>query len=378
MVFVYAVLGLAILQGILSLIEGFRAARHFRTYRPGLKGRPHVTVFCACKGTDPGFEENVRSILDQDYPARDVVFIVESGLDPAFDALKSLGASTVLVAGEASVRGQKVHNLIYGVEHAGERAGVYVFCDVDARFPRDWVSNLIAPLGDDAVGVSTGYRWYAAESGSLPGLLRSIWNASAVTLLGAHGRNFVWGGSMALRRDVFDRIGVRQAWSHAVSDDYAVTRAARSAGMRIVFVPRCLVPSYGDCSWAELLEFTTRQIVITRVYEPRLWRMALLSQSLFNAAFWGGLFVFWPASLGLYFLAGIKSYVRYNAVRKVLPPGALSKHRWSYILFLPLTAVLYQYNLIRSACTRNIRWRRIRYTLIAPDHTVVRRGAGEN
>ena len=132
------------------------------------------------------------------------------------------------------------------------------------------------------MAVSTGYRWYAAESGSLPALLRSTWNASVVTALGDHGRNFAWGGSMALRREVFDRIGVREAWEGALSDDYAVTRAAQRSGKRIAFVPECLIPSYGDCTWHELLEFTTRQILIARVYDASTWRMALVTQSIFN------------------------------------------------------------------------------------------------
>lgn len=371
----YILSGLAIIQGLISLLEGMRSARHIKTYRPVSEWRPKVVVFCPCKDTDPGFGENVDSILCQDYEPLRVVFVVESTADRAYEALSG---KRVLVAGESSSRGQKVHNLLHAVQHEARDAEVFVFCDVDARFPKDWVSQLIAPLADTEVGATTGYRWYAAESGRLPSLLRSIWNASAVTLLGAHNRNFVWGGSMALRREVFETLDIRTAWDGAVSDDYAVTRSVRKAGKHIVFVPGCLIPSYGDCSWRELLEFTTRQIIITRVYEPALWRMAFTTQTVFNVVFWTGLLVWWPVSVALFLLSGIKSYVRYQAVRKVLPPRALSKHRWSYILLSPATAALYQYNLVRSAFTRNIQWRRIRYSLISPDRTVVQRGAAGN
>src|SRR6185295_1430216 len=225
--------------------------------------RPRVVVFCPCKGIDPELRTNIQSILNQDYPAFRVVFVVESADDPAAAELRNLHAA-VLVAGIATERSQKVHNLIHAVEHAADDAEVFVFCDSDARFPRHWISDLIAPLEEETVAVSTGYRWYTA-SGSTPALFRSIWNASVVTALGSHSRNFAWGGSMALRRDVFERIGVREAWDRAVSDDFAVTLAARAARMRIVFVPTCLIPSHGDCTWIELLEFTTRQVIITRV-----------------------------------------------------------------------------------------------------------------
>jgi ceramide glucosyltransferase len=372
----YVICGIALLQGIISLVQGFGSIHHIRTYRPKTDWRPRVVVFCPCKGVDDDFEQNIASILGQDYPDFRTVFIVEAETDAAVPFLKN-----PLIAGRATGRGQKVHNLIHGVEHAAGDAEVFAFCDSDARFPRNWLTNLIAPLESPEVAVSTGYRWYAAETGSLPSLLRSTWNAAAVTLLGGHSRNFAWGGSMALRREVFGHLGGRQAWDGALSDDYAVTSAARAAGKRIVFVPQCLIPSYGDTTWAELLEFTTRQMLITRVYEPKMWRMALFSQTVFNIAFWGGLLLpapFFLVTPAIYLLAGIKSYMRYNAVSNVVPESGLSKHRWSYILLAPLTALLFEYNLIRSALTRNMTWRQIRYRLISSNRTVVLRGDVES
>ena len=170
-----------------------------------------------------------------------------------------------------------------------------------------------------------------------------------------------------------------RAWDHALSDDWVVTRSARAAGMRVIFVPKCLVPSYGDTTWTELLEFSTRQVIITRVYEPGVWRLAFFGQTVFNIAFWGGLLLpGWGKlfTVGLYALSGIKSYFRYRGVASVLPEGALSKHLASYILWAPLTALLFEYNLIRSALTRNITWRRVHYRLRSPDSTEVRRDAG--
>ena len=380
MTILYVICAIAVIQGVVSLIQGIQSVRHIRTYRPRSNWRPRVVVFCPCRGVDPGFRENIQSILSQEYPNFRAVFIVDSPADPAAKVLAEFHA-TVLVAGAATTRGQKVHNLIHAVEHGAGDAEVLVFCDADAHFSKEWIQRLIAPLEQENAGASSGYRWYAAESGSLPALLRSTWNASVVTALGDHGRNFAWGGSMALRRDVFDRIHVRDAWEGALSDDYAVTHAVLRAGKRIVFVPECLIPSFGDCTWGELLEFTTRQILIARVYDEATWRMALVTQTIFNVAFWGGLLLPWPywmVTPVMYALAGIKSFIRYEAVATVLPEGALSKHRASYILLAPLTALLFEYNLVRSALTRSMTWRQIRYRLISPNRTEVYRGAVES
>jgi ceramide glucosyltransferase len=361
---------LAILQGILSLIDGIRSARHMRTFRPEPREtHERIAIFCPCKGTDPEFEKNIRSILDQDYANYEVTFIVESADDPAYAALRSIGAKNILVAGQAVECGQKVHNLAYATTHSGGAADIYAFCDSDARFPHDWLSKLVSPL--DATNITTGYRWYVATRAHLPTLMRSGWNASSVGVLGSHDRNFAWGGSTAMHRQTFDRLNILGAWRGSVSDDYAITNAAHRAGTNIIFVPECLIPTYGECTWRELFEFTTRQIVITRVYHARLWRMAFIGHAIFNLAFfvlpWSHPFLW----LTVYGLSIAKSWVRYRAVETAIPSEALSKHGWFYILCSPPVALLFLYNMISSALTTDIVWRQIHYKLISPNETRV-------
>jgi cellulose synthase/poly-beta-1,6-N-acetylglucosamine synthase-like glycosyltransferase len=371
---------LAVVQGVIALADGIRAARYMREYRPlGPTHKPRIVVFCPCKGIDPGFEQNIRSILDQDYPDFHPVFVVESTSDPAYSALTRMAAPAVLIAGQATGCGQKVHNLRYAVEHAGANNDVYVFCDSDARFPRHWLHSLTAPLSESESIVATGYRWYVVSHFQLSTLLRSAWNATVVSMLGGHGRNFAWGGSMAMRRETFERIHVLDEWKGSVSDDYSVTGAARKHGAKIVFVPECLIPSYGDCSFGEMLEFTTRQILITRVYHPRLWRIGFFAQTIFCLTFlWllavlpgnPSAAVLWIVIFGL---AGAKSAVRHRAVSEVLRDPSLSRFGWFYILFSPVVALIYEYNMVRSALGRTIEWRQIHYTLISANETRVRR-----
>ena len=360
---------IAILQGILTLLDGLLAARHMRTFRPKQLRHDRITVFCPCKGTDSEFEKNIRSILDQDYPNYDIIFIVESGDDPAFTALRNLGISKILIAGHATDCGQKVHNLAYAVTHSDHAADIYVFCDSDARFSRNWLAKLVAPL--DATNITTGYRWYAAARADLPTLMRSGWNASSVGVLGDHNRNFAWGGSTAIYRETFERLNILRAWHGSVSDDYAITNAAHRAGAKILFVPECLIPTYGECSWRELFEFTTRQVVITRVYHARLWRVGFAGHAIFNAAFFVLPWTHPAAWAVVYALSVAKSWIRYRAVETVLPPPALSKQGWFYILCPPLVALLYLYNVISSAVGTDIVWREIHYKLISPNETRV-------
>jgi hypothetical protein len=201
--------------------------------------------------------------------------------------------------------------------------------------------------------------------------MRSAWNASSVSILGDHDRNFAWGGSTALYRETFLRLKILDAWRGCVSDDYAITRAAQAACIRILFVPECLIPSYGECSIGELLEFSTRQIIITRVYHPRLWRVGFIGHAIFNAAFWLLLFSHPLLWVVIYALSAAKAWVRYSAVKTVLPPSSLSGHGWFYILCAPLVALLYLYNMVVSAAGTEIVWRQIHYKLVSPNETHV-------
>jgi len=360
--------GIAILQGILTLVDGIRAARHIRSFRPRRLSSERVMVFCPCKGTDSEFEKNIQSILSQDYWNFEVQFIVESEDDPACPTLRHL-RQNVLIAGKATDQGQKVHNLTCAVKHVGSSADVYVFCDSDARFPKDWLSKLLAPLNSGKI--ATGYRWYVPQRFHFPTLMRSTWNASSVGILGNHDRNFVWGGSTAIRRETFDRLDILKSWQGSVSDDYSITRTAKRTHTKIIFVPECLIPSYGECSFKELIEFTTRQIIITRVYHRALWRVGFAGHLIFNAAFFLLPFAHPLLWLSIYMLSAAKSRVRYQAVQTVLPPSALSLYSWFYILCSPLVALLYLYNMVVSALSSEIIWRQIHYKLVSPNETHV-------
>ena len=373
---------LAIVQGLISLKDGRQNLKYVLSYcKPGVSERT-VVVFCPVKGVDADLEANIDSLLRQSHSAYRVVFIVDSETDPAFPILSArlgaaVGAGEVRVAGEAENCGQKVHNLIHGVGSAGDESDIFVFCDADARFPSDWLSTLVAPLEDTTVGATTGYRWYVASGPSLPTLVRSAWNTTVVGFLGPHSRNFVWGGSTAIRRVNFESAQVLEHWRGALSDDYVLTTAVRRAGLRIVYVPSCLLASYDRCTWRQLMEFTTRQIRITRVYAPRMWALGLVTYTLFNTTFlwltirmWGEwrLFLLWAL---IYGLSIVRSNLRLQAAESVLKDSSLARHRWFYRLSPPLTALLYEWNFLCTIVGRRLVWKGIRYTLVSASETRV-------
>ena len=394
----YLFAAVVILQGALSLRGGVRYFNFFRREleAPRALYMPFASVFVPCRGMDQGLRLNLLALFRQHYPAYELVFVSDRAEDPALEVarqlVRELEGETVahtrfVVAGRATDSGQKVHNLRAAVAEADPSSEVFVFVDTDARARVDWLRALVAPLADEGVGAVTGYRWFLPASDSLASQLRSVWNASIASALGANVRsNFCWGGSTTVRRETFERLGMLERWRGTVSDDYALTRALQAAHLPIRFVPACLNASVENCTLPELFEFTTRQLKITRVYAPRLWAFVLISNLLFVAVFFGGLaLAVWRAAAGLsfvwplvlvsvIFLLGLwKAFFRLRAVALVLEEhhGRLRRGVWAHLLLWPLTATLFLYNATAAALSRRIVWRGIGYVLKSPTETEI-------
>src|ERR1700730_16734788 len=270
-----------VLQGLHNLWDGLRWLRMAQKRIGSHAGfyAPRVALICPVKGVEPGLEQNLAALTSFDYPDYEIFFSMASGEDPARKILDKLASSSkhrvhIVIAGRPAGCGEKVNNVRAAVQQAKEGYDVFVFADSDGRPGRSWLAHLVAPLADANLGAVTTFRWFFPQGHGFWSALASAWNAPAATYLGEHRKNFCWGGGTAIRRERFEQIGALEFWKGSVSDDFSLTCALRQAGCSIVFAAECLVPAMFDCDAAALLEFTNRQIVITRMYEPRLWRLA--------------------------------------------------------------------------------------------------------
>jgi len=394
----YFLAAVSIWLGLLSLRGGVRFVRYVQseTAREYPTFTPFATVIVPIRGLDQGLHENITAIFSQVYPAYEVIFVSDDKNDPAWAIVekarldfKGPSGPTMrsIVAGPAVDRGQKVHNLSVVTSVTDRASEVLVFVDSDARPADDWLKSLIAPLQDETLGATTGYRWFVPVRGGLWSHLRAVWNAAIASALGAdEQKNFCWGGSTAIRRSTFESCGVIDYWRGTVSDDFAMTRALRASQRPIKFVPQCLTPSFEACSFHELVEFTTRQMKITRVYAPHLWKPVLLGSAIFVLVFFGGIgFVLARAMMGfsfalplvllmiIFLMGAMKSHLRLRAVttivtdKRACSPGSTMAH----LTMWPLASALYLYNTVAAAISRRITWRGIVYELKSPNETVI-------
>src|SRR5256886_166710 len=350
---------------------------------------PRVAVLCPCKGMEPGLERNLLSLTEFERQNYEIFFILASASDPARSIVERVAKSSrvkanVIIVGNPANSGEKVNNLRVAVEQLPQEFEVLVFTDSDGCPGRRWLHHLVSPLGDVRIGATTTMRWLLPNRSNLPTALLAAWNAPLVTMLSEKGRNFCWGGGTAIRRSTFDQSGVMDVWRNSVSDDYSLTRALERTNRSIVFIPECLTLSYAETDLQGLLEFTNRQILITRVYAGNVWGSAAATHLLYCMTLLFGVILFLSDTFEqrpafhiatLTFLpvvlSSIRSAIRLVGVTEALPAARsqIMGRAWIYIVLTILVPFLYVLNSVNSLITRKIRWRGVAYELIGPEQT---------
>ena len=357
---------------------------------------PKVSVILPCKGIDPGFAQNVSSILGQQYPDFEILLVTATAEDPAYKYLENLlkefpcAKARLVVAGIQPGRSQKLNNQLAGLDAVRPESEVLVFLDSDIRARPTFLLSLIEPLGRAEAGATTGFRWYMPQKGGFASYLRATWNGGGAPILAQRSLAYAWGGAMAMRKNDFVRAGIREKWSTALTDDFPLTDAVRHVlKSSVVFVPRCLVASHEDASLRQMLEWTNRQTIICRVYNPKLWFVLFLSHGVQSLAFltgaalvaarligaagfplWVALLLFAAIPLQIGFGMLLWQTVRMHLLPEIGGWGQAFKHA----LLVPAAILLIFCNSVYSLCTRVICWRGVRYRLKSRDATDVLSG----
>jgi len=354
---------------------------------------PRTAVICPCRGMEPSLERNLISLCEFDHQNYEVFFVLASESDPAYSTVKRVAATSkvkanIVIAGKPENCSEKVNNLRVAVEQLPPEFEALVFADSDGRPGKSWLHHLVAPLTDSRIGATTTMRWFIPNQNDLPTAFLAAWNASVVTMLGGHEKNFCWGGGTAIRRAIFEQIGMLDVWQHSFSDDYSLTMMIERTGRQIVYLPECLTPSYPQTDFAGLLEFTTRQVRITRVYRPQMWATAFATHFLYCLTLVLGLLLaleltvesrpaFHVTTLVVLpmLLAAIRGALRVIGVTEALPGvrSVVMAQSWIYILLPTIIPFLYLLNFFRSLIGRRLKWRGIEYELISPEQTRVLR-----
>jgi len=359
--------------------------------------QPRTVLIVPCKGLELAFEKNIASFFNQDYDDYLLWFVVADKADPAYEQLCRLKNELsrnskardvqIFVAGQGQSCSQKIHNLLYCYEHIGDDVEVMAFADSDVCTRPNWLSQIVHYLHDSKLGATSGHRWFVPKKNNFASLALSAINAKVVQLLGPDRFNQAWGGSMAIRVEVFRRVGLDKIWPKAFSDDLSLSCAVKKAGLKIAYIPSCLVASYESATWGELFRFARRQFLITRISAPRIWCLGLCGSLYSVLTLWG------TAAVAVYAAAtGEKNLALFIAVpilffvsqmgqailRQRMVGQLLKKDRPKMkfamaadILAFWMWSLLVLFFIISTAFGKTVCWRGIRYKLLGTNETIV-------
>ena len=361
-----------------------RPSRIDRTYRP------KVALLLPVRGLDPEFQRHVDAVFRLDYPDYEVIFGMAERDDPAYPVVAEAcarhpGRARLVLTGIPWTHSEKIHNLLGCYAAVSRDVEVLAFIDGDVEPSSLWLQRLVTPLADANVGAATGYRWLVATAPTLARIVATMTNAAGAVSFWFS--NNVWGGTLAMRRETFERLEIPGVWHHACADDLALRRVLRKHGLRVVSVADVLGVSHQSYTWRTYWEFLVRQLIIARVYTPALWwqvvglYLVTISAMTYGAfgslawlmrwtetsqPLWGLPLLLLYVLQGWLVIDGAQRAIRRRGERIAEVPA------WKMPVYL-IALVVGAAQVAASATRRTIVWRGVTYRLIAADNTEVRR-----
>lgn len=352
---------------------------------------PKAAVILPLRGADPFLADCVRALLNQNYPQYNLQIIVDSWEDPAWNivsnAIQQLGAMHVIVSPltlrhkTGSLKGSALVQAICALDDSYE---VVAFVDADVVPHPNWLRELVAPLADEQVGASTGYRWYMPRTSQWGSLVRYIWNSAAVIF--TCFRQYPWGGSMAMKLSVLRRSRLLKTWTQAVSVDAPIRKALQEIGLKVKFVPTVMMSNLEECNFVRCLGFMKRQLLVMRLYSSTWLQVAVqvfttalafvMAIGLLLIALVSGDFgcATWVAgAIAGYILAMVLLLTFLEqGVRRVIqvrgePTTSFSPLMMAKILMaIPLTQLVFAVATLLAMLARSVEWRGITYQIEGP------------
>jgi ceramide glucosyltransferase len=259
----------ASLFGSICALGGAWAARWF-VRRPASAVPttwPDVSILKPLSGAEAQLAQNIETYFHQDYPgAVQFVFGVQDPDDGAIPVIRALierypGLDLELVVnGATHGSNRKVSNLINMGQVA--RHPLIVLADSDVAVDPDYLRTLAGALAEPGVGVVTCLYRGLSNGGfwsrlSAMGIHDHFLPGAAVGLALDLARPCL-GQTIALSRETLARIGGLEAVANELADDYAIGKAARLAGFRVVLPSMLVAHSFEETSLIEVVRHELR------------------------------------------------------------------------------------------------------------------------
>lgn len=208
---------------------------------------PAVTLIRPFRGLERDAIEKNLSLVRQDYPRLEVLFVAEDEHDAGMSAAKEacarhLGRGRVLTAPDVGVLSGKVRNMVAGWRES--TSPLVAFCDSDILLDEGDVTACVRAMLAERIGAS--WMPVVCREGGLHGalwLLITAVDGVTAQLAAPHlgVRQTLQGGLMVLRRDVIDTAGGIEQLGDTFADDVRAGNVIQRAGFSLAASERLLL-----------------------------------------------------------------------------------------------------------------------------------------
>jgi len=256
---------------------------------------PGISLLKPLKGCDATTAASLESWFQQDYRGpRQILFAVGDVADPVCGIVRELqqkypGVDTeLLVCDLRGIANAKVAKLVQLEKQA--RHPLILISDADVRVPPDFLTNFVAPLRDEQVGlVNCFYRLanpvnlamrYEAVSVNADFWSQVLQSRSLGPM------DFALGAAILLRRESLAQIGGFGSLANCLADDYQLGNRIYKQGRRIELCPVVVECWDAPMSWTDVWKHQVRWARTIRVCQPSPYFFSILSNATLWALLW--------------------------------------------------------------------------------------------
>lgn len=345
---------------------------------------PKAAVILSLRGADLSLRKCLEGLLQQNYPNYEVRIVLDSDEDPSAAIVSAALEKNWLIPVTVKVLRERLPTcslkssaLLQTVRELDDSIAAIAIVDSDVVPHREWLRDLMSPLHDSAVGAANGLRWFAPLAPRAGDIVRKFWGIAAAIQM--HKFRIPWGGSLAIRRDVFRNPRMIERWRHHATEDASLHDALRSMKLRGALVPAATMINCESSDLVGSFRFIRRQLLW-------LWLSHSAARQIVNQALVSAAMLWLPPLVALSAVAtgdshsallafaawmtyqlGLAAIVVRSSVhpRRIAEARGESVHCFETTLWLVLmglvTQVVYQAAIVSMLCLRRIEWRGISY-----------------
>lgn len=263
-------------SAVYCILQGIAAIRYLQVHPPQLEIAEPISILKPLAGLDLGLESNLRTFFEQDYPAFEILFAVDTESDPAAQVVLRLQQeypkipSRLTITGEPQYPNAKVYSLGKMLEAAAN--DLVAMSDSDIRVTPEFLRIAATEFQDQRLGVATcPYRavpgpsfWSRLEA---TGMNTDFWGGALVARM-LEGMRFAVGPTIVARRRVLQSIGGFSRLKDYLAEDFVIGQFAAEAGHRVILSSYIIEHHIGSATFRENIAHRIRWARSTRRSRP--------------------------------------------------------------------------------------------------------------